>query len=693
MANFAERQAGRFHKQTGYRLIRFGIEFFAFLVLIIVTTLVLRPLQVAMTGRMIELRDYGIAQAENLINREIRYASMGPSIFGTIDIRNIRISGTNTEPAVVISRLRVSYSPWKLLKGKAAASINSILVDEPVLTLDSERDADVWSRLSPYADPSFTRTDGFDKEFLPENLAVRIKGGECTLVDGTNSLTASNVTFNLSIQKERISVQGQWNVDVFFDGLFDRALRADFSGKIKGDFSGGLQNGFVTLNVPSFETDLFKFRSLTVNGILAEGKIEVRKIDDHIPVDLYVEYDLDSGKLSGEFQSEDFLLRELFSFAGPWAAYDPWLDLRTTGAASFGLERNGDLRYELDLSGDIPAGISADIGDTSFRITGRGDHRYAALDTAVLHTPMGSLGFSGGIGFEPLSLDGDLSISNLTLSGDGRVSGDFSVSTEGREFTIFGEDISLGSVVISDLDAVIQWENQGVNFFVSALRFENLESYEEVRLSNLSLDGSYNFEPRGLQVSFILDSFSLMDLIDMTKPFGKIPVVPEVAAALVEDVSISTEVFVQTDFEQVLYNAPRFVVAYRGKRDIVSVFSLSGTDRRFDLEEGRIVWADGRITVSASADFANLRDIPFSLQVVYGDMSYYFDGLVEERRVVNIQGGTTYSEQGDYGVSVYGKKEDRGAYSGHIETPAFPIQINGQFAWLTLFVYMRYESE
>jgi hypothetical protein len=646
-----------------------------------------------MTDRMTELRDYGITQAENMINRKIRYASMGPSIFGTMDIRNIRISGINTEPVMVISRLRISYSLWKLLKGDMAASVNSILIDKPVIAVDSERDADLWSILSPYKDLFLAETSSWNAEFLPENLAVRIKGGKCAFVDGANKVYADNVSFNLSAQKEQISLQGQWDVDVSLDGLFNRVLRADFSGKLKGEFSGNMQDGLVTLNIPSFETDLFKIRSLTINGIFAEGKIEVRKIDDHIPFDLHLGYELDSGKISGEFQSEDFLLKELFSLAGPWAKYNSWLNLLTTGAASFELNQKRDLTYALDFSGNVPANMSADMGNMSFHISGKGDHRYAALDTVTLNTPMGSLGFSGGIGFEPLTLDGAVSVSNLTLSGDGRVNGNFSVSTEGREFTLLGEDISLGSVLISDLDAVVQWEDQGLNFFVSALRFDNIESYEDVRLDPLFLDGSFNFDPLGLQVSFVLDTFSLMAAIDMVRPFRKIPAVPELAAGLVKDISITTEIFVQTDFKQALYNAPRFVAAYGGKQNIATIFSLSGTDQRFDLEEGWILWADGQTAVSGSADFSNLQDILFSLQVAYADTSYYFEGFVLEQRSLDIQGGMAHFDQGVYGVSIHVDKTDFGGYSGLIETAAFPIQINGQFAWLALVFFMRYESE
>jgi hypothetical protein len=684
VANFAEKQAGSRNKRTGYRFIRFSIEFFAFSVLIVITTLALRPLQTAMTEGMTALRDYGIARVEAVINRKISYASMGPSIFGTLDIRNIRIADPHNEPAVVISRLRISYSPWKLLTGDPAASINSILMDNPVITLDSRRDADLWSLFSSYSDAVSAEISGLSRDFIPENVEVRIKGGECDLRDGANRITAENVALTVSIQEGRIDFLGQWEADVFLDRFFDRALGMDFSGKIRGEFSEDLQNGFVTFTVPAFETDLFKFRSLTVNGILADGKIEVRKVNDHIPFDLYVGYDPDSGKLSGEFRSENFLLGELFSFAGPWEKYNSWLALRTTGAASFDLEREGAFTYDLDLSGAIPARLIFDLGDASFRITGRGDQRYITLDTAALNTPLGNLGFSGEIGLEPFALDGNIAISNVSFSGNDRVNGNLSLTTEGRELTISGGDLSLGSVLISALDGVIQWEDQGINFFVSALRFRNIESYENVRLSDLSLDGSYTFDPRELQATLLLDTVSLADLINMTRPFGEVPGVSGLAAGLIDEVWINTELFIQTDFEQVLYNAPHFVAAHGGGQDVVFLFSLSGTDRRLELEEGRLVWPGGSTLVSGSSDFSNPRDIVFSLQAVYEDMSYYLEGLVLDQRALSIQGA--------YGLSVYVDKTNTGGYSGYIETTGFPVHVNGQFAWLNLFSSLDYES-
>jgi hypothetical protein len=648
-----------------------------------VTTLVLRPLQAAVSGRMKTLQDDGITRLELLINRRIHYASMGPSVFGTVDIRNIRISGSGDEPALAISRLRVSYSLWDLLRGNGTAAVHSILIDKPVIALDAERDGDLQRLFVSWRDQLFA--EPLDQIFLSENLVIRIRGGACTLRDGENRLIADDAALQITKEKGWIKFQGRWDTDVFYDGLFNRSLGADFSGKITGEVSEDLQRGYATLSVPSLRTDLFSLRPLTVNCILAEGKIELRKIDDYIPLDLRVGYEPGSGKLSGEFQSEDFLLGELFSFAGPWAKYNTWLALRTTGSASFELDREGNIQYDLDLAGAVPAGMSWDRGDAFFNITGRGDERVITIDQAAVRAGPGSLGFSGEVGLEPFALNGTISVAGVNLSGDGEVNGNFNINTNGREFNVFGENLSLGSVALSALDADIQWEDEGISFFVSAQRSRNIESDEDVRLSSLSLNGSYNFNPREFQVNFMPNAFSLLDLIDMARPFGQIPAIPDLAADVVDNISVTAEIFVTTDFEHILYNAPRVVAAYGGEPEVFSVFSLSGTDRYMELEEGRIVWADGVTLVSGSTDFSNIQDISFSLRLAYEETAYYFEGILLDQRSLSIQGA--------YGLSLYVNRTDFGGYSGYIETSAFPIRINEQFALVTLLASMRYESE
>ncbi|MDR3166543.1 MAG: hypothetical protein LBT93_01260, partial [Treponema sp.] len=98
-----ERDAGKIKNTRFYRFFHIGIEILIFVVLVVVTTLLLRPLQTTIRKNMEELRDVLIRRVENFLDREIQYASVGPSIFGTLDIRNIQILGDDLIPVISVS--------------------------------------------------------------------------------------------------------------------------------------------------------------------------------------------------------------------------------------------------------------------------------------------------------------------------------------------------------------------------------------------------------------------------------------------------------------------------------------------------------------------------------------------------------------------------------------------------------------
>ncbi|MDR3161165.1 MAG: translocation/assembly module TamB domain-containing protein [Spirochaetaceae bacterium] len=690
---------GKLVRLPSYRFLRLFIEFFAFLVLIAATTLLLRPLQITMHNRMVELRDYGIAQAEVRINRKIEYSSMGFSLFGSLDIRNIRIYERYAEPVITLSRIRLSYSLLKLLRGDLQDTFSVIDLNKPVIILDRERDADLWQLLFPGRDLSLTNMTKSLAGLVPRDLQVRINDGICTLVDGKNRFTAKEIGVTASVRGEEAVLQGQWKAGILWADSAGRPFKADFSGKITGELYDNLSRGLITLTVPSIETDRFKLRPLMVNCILGDKRIEIRKVDDMVPLDLSLEYDLESGDISGSFRAEDFLPGELVSFARDWEPFSPWLSVRGSGSASFQMKAPGELRYEMELSGALPEVNPWGIEKASFSVKGRGDQHYVNLDFLSVNVPQGALVFSGDIGLAPLSPNGTIRISDFSLSGTEGVNGRLSVNTLGSEINVFGERLSLGSVMLSGLNVEIQRESRGFTFAASALRYKNLESYEDVKPREIALEGSFDLSPQEVQVSVDLNAFPLMDLFNMAKPFGKIPdlnISALNAGALntgalnagladpLKDLAITATVFISADFEHFLYNAPRFVIANEGSRDVFAVFSLSGTDRRFDLQEGQITWPDGKVMVFGFADFSNPRNISFSLQSSYLDISYGLDGTIMDQDVLEIKGAY------DLRAHVEGLKS--GSYAGHIELSALPIPFRDRFAHLTLFSSMSWES-
>jgi hypothetical protein len=655
---------------------------------------------------MTEFRNDLLSKAELFLDRRIEYASMGPSLFGVLDIRNIRVYGfreneaSDAEPLVTIDRFRLAYSFWDLVRGRLPESIRSIRIDRPVVNLDWKRDGDLKNRFgSERIDP---RNDTMRTiaSLIPEDLLFRVRGGELRILTEENTIRVEGLNFDTRAEAGSFIFSGKWSARAELGGLFNQTFAAAMSGRLNGELSRDLDNGSVQLSIPTFSGDSFVLRPLTVNLTLTEREIELRKINDRLPVDFSLNYEFDTRRISASFQAEDFFPRDLLTFIGPLRKYNTYLGLRSSGFASL-QHSPGDTSYEVDLSGSLPGAAS---GRVSYAVAGKGDEHYIGFTRCAFLLPQGEIAYSGGMGLAPFAPNGTLQVKDFTLTGDGGVSGDFTISTSGRTINLFGEAVTLGGgqgplVTLSALDGDLVREDNGFSFALSALRFRNIESYENVQLGTLSLEGFFDRDPRQLQASLALESVSVSDLLNSIRPFTAFVPAGEsdqnfadqrsrdlwsAAQMITEDILITTEVFVTTDFKHILYNAPRLVAAYTGKRDVYALVSVSGTDRRFELSEGQLVWAGGSTEAAGYADFSNADDITFAFQTSYKDMFYYLNGEYLDRRSLSIRGS--------YGFQVYVSATDYGGYSGYIEAASLPIPWNDQLARINFLISLRYDD-
>ncbi|MDR2363862.1 MAG: translocation/assembly module TamB [Spirochaetaceae bacterium] len=696
--------------KTGPRLY-IWCEILIFIVLVILTTLVLRPVQKNLQTRMEKIRDELIGRVENYIGRKIFYSSISPSIFGSLDIRNIRIAekqdnpDSGTAPVLFISRFRISYSLLDLLRKKPQA-IQSVRIDSPVISIDTERDRD----LADFAGRLFGSSDfqryGFPEDLtalIPERVLFRIRNGGVTVKNKLNVYRAQGLNLDVSVEDKIVSVQGKGNAGVSLSGIFDDPFTAQMSVRISGTCAADLSGGSAVFTIPALWGNRFRFHSLTLQASLADNTIAVRNVPGGLPFDFSLDYGVQSGELAALFNCDQFPLREMLSLSGSWRKYNPWLAMTVSGGASLTANSPEKIQYRADLSGAVPPGVS--MGTSSFEIKAQGDEKAVHVEQFYCGIPRssgskntgpgipafpgnlpirGEVSFQGDIGLKPLAPNGRLVFSDLSLSGNEGCTADFTLTSQGREINIFGETVTLGKVQLTALDVSLFPSGGDFNFSLSALRFTGLESYEGVRLSSLSFEGSAGYEPRQIEASFMLDSFSAADLAEMAKPFVREPVLPGILQNIQEDTAITTEIFLTTDFEHILYNAPRLVIAYEGVQSVVGLISLSGTDQRFDLTEGRISWADGGFLFNGYADFSNPRELTFSMMANYQDLSYFLEGIVLDSRSISIQGS--------YGLRAYITAAGQSGYSGYIEAQDVPIPFRGQYARLSFLSALRYDS-
>ena len=684
------------------------IKSLVFVALMALTALTMRPLQIRLQEKMEKIRDDGIMAAEQFLGRKILYGSIGPSLFGLLDIRNIIIERDDGSAFLSIVRLRLSYSLFALIRGEGIDAFQSVRIDRPVLSFDLDKDADLLERFGAdkrdngsSSGGQITHSDGQKTEsfldMLPESFHCNIWNGEGDFSGSAGQLKLFGFEMDASVHQRRVAFQGRWDaVGALRQGSFPS--EAAMSGKISGEYSETLEEGSATVDIPSLAGSFFKFKPITLSFFLSSERLEVRKTHDLSPLAISLVYDIRNDVLSGRMEGENFAPQDLLMFTGDFVEYNPWLGFRFSVNAFFEKTDMNSLEYALDLSGNFPENEVSPYrvlenfrpGPASLVIQASGTEKKVDIDVFDFNSMYGDLSFQGGVDFSgdagiSAAPYGTLSFRDFRLRGNNGISGDLFIFSVSSVVNIFADNLSAGKTTLSAVDASFYPEESGYLFSFSALSFKNIESYENIRMSSILLEGSTdNASSRNFQASLRLDSFSIGAMLDFLEPLLPFADIPAMVRSAMDDLSVTTEVFFTTDFVHILYNAPRFVAAYEGLRDILAVASLSGTDRRFDLGMGRLSWDKGNAELNCSVDFSDPGDISFSLGTVYRDFAYFLEGMIQDQRYINIRGS--------YGLEVYLSAGEDGIFSGFAQGDVIPIPSGDNFAMVSFLVSLKYAS-
>jgi hypothetical protein len=594
-----------------------------------------------------------------------------------------------------IARIRISWSLLKLLR-KEPEFIRTVRLDRPEVHFDYRRDRDLLE-LASFPERLNQLLARYNWEMVtPKGMTVRIRNGSLGFKPPENRFDADflldKLNFDLSFGDKRISLQGKWNLGFSLSAFFGDTFRAASSGRVSGSWNPGLREGAVLVNMPFFSGDFFRLGALGFQVSLKDNKIEARKITDRSPLDISLEYSLDTRDLAASFRCEDFSPRNLVSLSGDFRDFNPWLSAGSTGSGSFSMDSGGNMHYTVDLSGKIPRNLPA--ANSSFTVKASGDKNRIRFNRLSLDLPDlpawrgssrslgGSILFYGEMGLKPFAPNGTISLSNFSMRTDpsATVNAELTVSTRGNEIGISGASVIVGDVELAVFGVSLYPEASGISFDLSVLRFQD----EDPGMGSITLGGVLAFKPRQIEAYCRLDSFPALDLANMAEPFTLGLSLPALAEAAARKTTVSADLFVSTDFEHILYNVPHMVVEYRGVGEGTARFSALGTDRRFELIEGRIErpGQDG-VLLTGYVDFPSFQDVSFSLNASYRDMSYYVNGEFLDNHSLSIRG--SYGLSGYIGAGLSG-------YSGYLEAVDIPIPIRSRMARMGFSASLRYDS-
>ena len=643
------------------RTPRILFELLAFLALVVATAFSLRPLQRDLFVRMTELRDRALERADAALGRRIEYRSLGPSVFGNLDLRGVSIFRPDGTIQATVSRVRIGYSLFALLGGKGLGAVSGIRLDRPDVRLDAALDADLIRRFSP-AGPSGRR--GLE---LPGGL-VRVREGSFSWAEGSSTLGLTSLSIDLSHSGGgRYEAKVRSDAEAKGGGKFSPFGVLNASAALTARTDDAFRSASATVFVSVLSGDRGSMRPQTVSVDYSGGNVEIRKIRDRSPFDLSARYSQSDRAWSADLKMDGAGPRNLLFFRGPWKKYDAWNAATATGEVSAVLAADGRLSYRFDIQAGLPDGLPVPSGRILAR--GRGDAGSVDLERAVFSSERGNLEFVGRVGFSPASGGGRLSILGWNLGGDAKLNAEMAVETEGNAATFFADKFSIGDLELSAVDASLVFTADSVDFSASALRFVETGEFGAARIGRFSAEGTVSAGRRLADFSLSLDSFPLRDAAEAVIPFLPESAASKVGGALgpLGNLTVTTEVFVTSDFKELSFSAPQVVAAWGGGIDAFLVASASGTAGSLSLEDISFVWKGGTVGGSLSLDFSDPDDIPFRAKVAYRETEYGFDGVVLE--------GRSLSLRGDYGLAVnLNRSEDMG-FSGSVSAEALPLPI------------------
>ncbi|MDR0455239.1 MAG: translocation/assembly module TamB domain-containing protein [Treponema sp.] len=672
---------------------RLYVQILIFSGLVILGALILWPFQRAVQGGMISIRDDLITRLEQRIDRKIRYSSISPSLFGSFDVRNVRVIDQDDRPVLTMSRFRIAYSLWDLLRGKVRA-IHSVRIDSPFIDFNTARDRDLISlfeKLSAGEDSSRQNFDGI----FPESLMVRIRNGKFLVHKSGDQFEIDALNLDIEIGDNRVIFGGKWVFGVTVDWLIGAPVNLYAAVRANGSFRTDMEEGEAVFSVPAITGDAVSASPVAFGIVLERRIIRLGKMPDELPFDCSLEYGIDHETIDAQFDCMNFRLGEFLSFSGGLEDARQLLDIAVSGTASFDRTHNGSLDYAVNLAGAAIANnaLPSPAAGGSFQINAAGDEKRAHINTLRLSMPhaegadgfvSGEISFSGSAGLEPFAPDGTLSLINFGLWGRETLNADILVSARDSEISARCETLSLGQVDLIGFNVLLRPSKNNLGFTVSALRLIDPEHFDNGRRGALLLKGSLDSEPRRMELNVRLDSFSVGDLAGMALPFIQNASLPVPLKGLLDGAFITTELYLNTDFVHWSYNAPRFVFNDGTGKGFEGRVSLTGTERRFELNGGRFVRGDDTLLLSGKADFTAAKNTNFLINAHYRNQVYFVEGAVLSGKSVNIQGS--------HGFNVNLAASGGKGYTGSLYADNLPVPFLGYPAFLSCAAQLRYDT-
>ncbi len=573
-----------------------------------------------LSRKMEQLKVRAIAALESRLGHEIHYRSVAPSVLGFLAVNDLTVSSAQdpNKPLLRISRVKIYYNLLRLLATRdPVQSLSEVQIANSSFEVDRDRDRELLASLERL------RTGGGEGGELP---SLRLSGSNISLSYREPGWSASVTELFFSI--ESVEQHYQLSVRGWLEYLRDEEVQPAFSTRVRisGKVERNLAWSDLVVNVLTLSTPAVSLRRQTFQVTSSGQELKVSKIQDRAPLDVQLAYDRRSGDLAASFRMEKLRPVDLVQLGGPLERYNQWLGsaLTASGTFSYNLPA-GTLHYRADVE-LLPAEALVPV-DLYLVSHLRGTEKTLFLEPLVVHTPQGTLEFSGDLQFSDFLPSGIMRLTELRTPYTPAVSASLEIAREQGKVTVRGSRLELGEISLSAFNLVVSPSRREIPFQLAAsMPMEqggiqasgtlSLGSHPELRLQT---------QARGLPLDILY--YLTASGTARRGPLG----------ARLAPLSGTFDLSLATDFHTFSLSSGDVRLYQRTAPDNYASFAMLATESELELRGLRAQWNGYTLSGKATARRA-AGATEFSTELEFQNIPYQLRGTYSAARELRLEG-------------------------------------------------------
>lgn len=605
------------------------IELLFICILITLVMLSVQLLDSQIDSKMAALKKEAIILLEKKIGRKITYQSISPSILGFLAVRELKIYSSAPEGFVLlrVNRLKIKYNILKLIfKRDISGSLSEIQISNSNFDFDAQRDREFFELLQDLTTGYKDKGQTIGLKLSGRNINVKFRSG-------IREFKLSKLFFTLAAQKDYLKFTFRCFTQVNISGNADRELQIVSRVKLNGKIDPALSWADMSVRMYSLSTPNFTLGRQTFQLTYKEKMLEIRKIQDRAPIDLWLVLDVEQQQLVFKFNSEKFTPASMLKFSDRLDYYNRFLNssLTADGSIEYNLE-NGKISYLLDLQlylkdGFLPGRIGSEINLVTHL---NGDERILYLKPLLLHSEIGSIEFFGNVLLHNLYPAGFLHLINVrTLSGE-NLNAALQVVRDSRNLTISGHKLTVGSNHFSGLKLELKPLLNSILFKLTA----NLAN--SIKENSIKSHGELFLRPKlSLQSSTSIRNIPIFTIYQL---FFKSYSIPSPLKRITAELSLSTDLTLATDFKNMTLNSNAFHLEDFHNPDNSIDLIFKADNRGIEIPDLQISWNDYQIQGNflSKRELSGIGTMKTSFQVE--EIPYSFEALMIPGKRLEIKG-------------------------------------------------------